>query len=256
MKIRVLGCSGGIGGEFQHTTSLLLDQDILIDAGTGVFALSIDELAKIDHVFLTHTHLDHIAALPLMLDTVADHRQRPLTVYGSAAVINSLKQHIFNWVIWPDFSVLPNAEQPFLRYQTIELAQTVCLDGGRSLTALPVDHTVPAVGYCIASGTASLVFSGDTGACAAFWEAVNQIENLRYLIIECAFSNRDHELAQASKHLCPSLLAAELQKLERECEIYITHIKPSQLAQTATEVAQCLAIHKPRLLQTNQIFEF
>ena len=255
MKLRVLGCSGGIGGHYLHTTSLLLDQDILIDAGTGVFELSLDELAGIDHVFLTHTHLDHIAALPLMLDSVADRRQRPLTVYGSVAAINSLKQHIFNWVIWPDFSVLPNAEKPFLRYQAIELAETVCLDG-RYLTPLPVDHTVPAVGYRIDSGAASLVFSGDTGGCDAFWQIINQIENLRYLIIECAFSNRDQDLALSSKHLCPSLLAIELQKLERECEIYITHIKPGQIEQTVTELAHGLAIHQPRMLQTNQIFEF
>ncbi|MGB8241848.1 MAG: MBL fold metallo-hydrolase, partial [Azonexus sp.] len=88
MKLRILGCSGGIGGEHLRTTSLLADDDILIDAGTGVGDLPIDELARIDHLFLTHTHLDHIACLPLMIDSVADRRGKPLTVYGIPPVLD------------------------------------------------------------------------------------------------------------------------------------------------------------------------
>lgn len=255
MKLRVLGCSGGIGGRHLRTTSLLVDHDILIDAGTGVADLSIAELAVIDHVFLTHTHLDHIASLPLMIDTVADRRSKPLTVYGTEAVLTILRNHIFNWAIWPDFSEVPNAEKPFMRYQAIELGQTVTLEG-RSFTALPVEHTVPAVGYHLDSGAGSLVFSGDTGICNAFWRAVNRIQNLKHLIIECAFSNREQRLAIVSKHLCPDMLGSELQKLERECEIHITHLKPGQIELTMEEIEQCLGDFRPRMLQNNQVFEF
>lgn len=255
MKLRVLGCSGGIGGRHLRTTSLLVDHDILIDAGTGVADLSIAELAVIDHVFLTHTHLDHIASLPLMIDTVADRRNKPLTVYGTGAVLSILRNHIFNWAIWPDFSEVPNAEQPFMRYQSIELGQIITLDG-RRITALPVEHTVPAVGYHLDSGAASLVFSGDTGICQPFWQAVNRIANLKHLIIECAFSNREQRLAVLSKHLCPDMLAAELQQLERECEIHITHLKPGQIELTMEEIEHCLGDFKPRMLQNNQVFEF
>lgn len=255
MKLRVLGCSGGIGGRHQRTTSLLIDHDILIDAGTGVADLSIAELAVIDHVFLTHTHLDHIASLPLMIDTVADRRSKPLTVYGTAAVLTILRNHIFNWAIWPDFSEVPNAEHPFMRYQPIELGQTTTLEG-RSITPMPVEHTVPAVGYCIDSGVASLVFSGDTGICNAFWRAVNRVTNLRHLIIECAFSNRERALAVVSKHLCPDMLASELQKLERECDIHITHLKPGQIELTMEEIERCLGDFQPKMLQNNQVFEF
>lgn len=255
MKLRVLGCSGGIGGRNQRTTSLLVDRDILIDAGTGVADLAIAELALIDHVFLTHTHLDHIASLPLMIDTVADRRSQPLTVYGTAAVLTILRNHIFNWAIWPDFAEVPSPEHPFLRYHEIELGQPVSL-AGRELTALPVEHTVPAVGYRIDSGQASLVFSGDTGSCDAFWRAVNRIPNLRHLIIECAFSNRELRLAIISKHLCPDMLAKELQKLERDCEIYITHLKPGQIELTMEEIERCLGDFRPKMLQNNQVFEF
>lgn len=113
MKLRILGCSGGIGGRSQRTTSLLLDRDILVDAGTGVGDLSMAELAMIDHVFLTHTHLDHIASLPLLIDTVADRRSGPLTVYGTAAVLTVLRNHIFNWAIWPDFSEIPSPKSHY-----------------------------------------------------------------------------------------------------------------------------------------------
>jgi len=255
MKLRVLGCSGGIGGRAQRTTALLLDHDILIDAGTGVGDLSIPELAVIDHVFITHTHLDHILALPLLLDTVADRRQQPLIVYGSEAVLTILRNHIFNWAIWPDFSEVPTPEKPFMVYRTIVPGEAVEV-GGRWITALPVEHTVPAVAYRVDSGTGSLVFSGDTGPCDAFWRAVNRIGNLRHLIIECAFSNRERKLAMLSRHLCPDLLAVELQKLERQCEIHITHLKPGQIELTMEEIETCLGDFKPRMLQNNQVIEF
>lgn len=255
MKLRVLGCSGGIGGESWRTTALLVDHDVLIDAGTGVVDLAIPDMASIDHVFLTHCHLDHIAALPLLIDTVADRRRTPLTVYGTEPVLALLRRHIFNWEIWPDLSQALSAEQAFLRYQAIEPGIPVSL-GARRFTALPVEHTVPAVGYCLDSGQASLVFSGDTGPCDAFWQAVNSIDNLRHLIVECAFPNRDERRAALSKHLCPSLLATELHKLERRCDIHIAHLKPGQSALTMAEIASCLDDFKPQMLQNNQVFEF
>ena len=255
MKLRILGCSGGIGGDSLRTTSLLVDDDVLIDAGTGVGNLSIEELARIDHLFLTHTHLDHIACLPLMIDSVADRRSAPLTVYGVPAVLDILRKHVFNWQVWPDFAEIPSADSPFMRYQPIELLQPVTI-GARIITPLPVDHTVPAVGYRLDSGAGSLVFSGDTGPCDAFWQAVNRIDNLRHVIIECAFPDREAPLAVLSKHLCPSMLASELRKLERPCEIHITHLKPGQMDLTMAEIERCLGEFKPRMLRNNQVFEF
>lgn len=255
MKLRVLGCSGGIGGRHQRTTALLVDHDILVDAGTGVGELSVAELAAIDHVFLTHAHLDHIAALPLMIDTVADRRQQPLMVYGSAAVLDTLHRHVFNWSIWPDFSELPSVDAPLLRFQAIEVGQTLSL-AGRHITALPVDHIVPAVGYRLDSGQGSLVFSGDTGPCDAFWQAVNGIANLRYLLVECAFPNGELALARRAKHLCPDLLAEGLGQLSQSCEVYVTHLKPGQVETTLEEIESGLGAFDPSLLQNNQIFEF
>jgi ribonuclease BN (tRNA processing enzyme) len=254
MRLRVLGCSGGIGGNLR-TTSFLLDRDVLIDAGTGVSELSLSELTEIDHVFVTHSHLDHIACIPFMVDSVGIMRDQPLTVYASEKTLDILKQHIFNWKIWPDFTEIPNAQKPYMRYQSIELGETVVLNG-RRITAIPANHVVPAVGYQLDSGKASLVFSGDTTTCDALWEVVNKIKNLRYLVIETAFSNSEKDLAVISKHLCPSILAEELAKFKLEAEVFITHLKPGELELTMRQVEDCVRGLRPKMLLNNQEFEF
>ncbi|MFZ2540845.1 MAG: 3',5'-cyclic-nucleotide phosphodiesterase [Gallionella sp.] len=254
MKLTVLGCGGGIGGNLR-TSSLLLDHDVLIDAGTGVSDLSLSELSAIDHIFVTHSHLDHIACIPLLIDSVWMMRDRPITIYGIAGTLEILKQHIFNWKVWPDFSEIPSPHQPSMCYQPIKLGETVVLNG-RRITTLPALHVVPAVGYQLDSGKASLVYTGDTTSNNALWQVVNKIENLRYLIIESAFSESEKELAVISKHLCPSLLAAELDKLKREAEVYITHLKPGELEITMQEIADWVRGAQPKMLLNNQEFEF
>jgi ribonuclease BN (tRNA processing enzyme) len=254
MKLRILGCSGGIGGNLR-TTTLLLDHDVLIDAGTGVGDLSLAEMCMIDHVFVTHSHLDHIACLPLLVDSVGFMRDKPLVIHATDEVLAILKQHVFNWEIWPDFSEIPSLHQPLLRYERIVVGETIDL-GGRKITPLPANHVVPAVGYRLDSGKASLAFSGDTTTCDALWEAVNRITNLEYLIVETAFSNAERELAVVSKHLCPSLLAEELRKLKLKPKIYVTHLKPGEVELTMQEVGECVSGFEPRMLQNGQVFEF
>lgn len=253
-KLRVLGCSGGIGGALR-TTSLLLDDDVLIDAGTGVGDLSIDALARIDHIFLTHSHLDHVACIPFLVDTVGWMRNKPITVHAIAPTLDILREHLFNWKLWPDFAEIPDAKAPFLRYSEVALGQTVDL-GRRRLTPLPANHVVPAVGYRVDSGRASLAFTGDTTAHDPLWEAVNAIDNLRYLIVETAFCNREKDLAIASKHLCPSMLCDELKKLKGRPDIWITHLKPGETEVTMQEIKECAGVWNPRMLENDQVFEF
>ncbi len=255
MKLRVLGCSGGIGGRHLRTTSLLLDSDILIDAGTGVGDLSLAELSLIDHVFVTHSHLDHVTSIPFMVDTVGGMRAKPIKVHSTRATIEILKNHLFNWAIWPDFTEIPSPETPFLAYEEVALGETVTLDG-RRITPIPASHTVPAVGYHLDSGKGSLVFTGDTGPNDELWKVVNSIRDLRYLIIETAFSNKERQLAEISKHLCPATLAEELTKFVRGAEVYITHLKPGEIELTMQEIEECAGAFRPRMLQNNQVFEF
>jgi len=238
-----------------RTTSFLLDSDILIDAGSGVGDLTLAELSQIDHIFVTHSHLDHVTSIPFLVDTVGGMRSKPITLYATRATIEILKNHLFNWAIWPDFSEIPTMEAPFLRYREIEVGQPIAL-GSRTITPIPARHTVPAVGYHLDSGTSSLVYTGDTGPNDALWRVVNRIGNLKFLIIETAFSNKERHLAELSKHLCPSMLAEELVKFERDAEVYVTHLKPGETELTMQEIEESAGRLQPRMLQNNQVFEF
>lgn len=253
--LTVLGCSGGIGKDLR-TTSLLVNQRTLIDAGSGVGDLSLEQMAAIDQVFLTHSHLDHIAMLPLMVDSVGALRPAPLVVYALAQTCVALQQHIFNWLIWPDFTRIPDARQPFMRLVPIAIGQQLQIEPGLMLRVLPAEHTVPAVAYQLDSGSSSLVFSGDTTVQDAFWNEVNAIDNLRHLLIETAFSVRERPLAELSKHLSPDMLAHELTKLKRPAEIHITHLKPGEAELTMQQAHQAVPQHRLAMLQRGQTLEF
>jgi ribonuclease BN (tRNA processing enzyme) len=176
-------------------------------------------------------------------------------VHATEATINILKLHVFNWDIWPDFTVIPNEKQPYLRFEPLCLGETITL-GERKITALPANHIVPAVGYQLDSGKASLVFSGDTANCDELWAAVNRIQNLKYLIVETAFCNAEIELARMSKHFCPLTLAADLQKLQLNPTVFITHLKPGEVELTMQEIAQCVKGFALQMLKNGQAFEF
>jgi ribonuclease BN (tRNA processing enzyme) len=135
------------------------------------------------------------------------------------------------------------------------LGETVSLQG-RRIRSLPANHVVPAVGFHLDSGEGSLVFTGDTTTNDALWAEVNRIENLRYLIIETAFSNAERELAIASKHLTPDMLAQELSKLTRPARIFVSHLKPGEGALTMEEVEAVAGAYGPRMLSNGQVFRF
>jgi len=253
MQLKVLGCSGGIGGSLR-TTSFLLDHDILIDAGTGVGDLLLSELKQIDHIFVTHSHLDHVASIAFLVDTVGGMRDTPITLHAAEDTLAILRAHLFNWKIWPDFSEIPSPAAPYLRYESFRLGDTIVLQG-RRIRPLPANHVVPAVGFHLDSGEASLVFTGDTTACDALWDYVNGIDNLRYLLIETAFPNAEKDLAVASKHLTPDLLAQELAKLKRPARIFISHLKPGAGALTMEQVEAVAGAYAPRMLVNGQVFK-
>ena len=235
MKVRVLGCSGAIAKDCR-TTSFLIDSDVLVDCGTGVGDLTLDEMKGVDQVLLTHSHLDHVASLPLMIDAIASSLTKPVQVHALPGTIAAVKAHIFNNVIWPDFSRIPTPEKPFLSFHELHVGETIHITG-KSIEVLPAVHTVPAVGYAITSGKGCWVFTGDTERNPAFWRRINQM-NIAALVIETAFSNREKDLAKRALHLAPASLAEELDLIDKEKRfpIYITHTKPAETDMIMAEI--------------------
>jgi ribonuclease BN (tRNA processing enzyme) len=251
LQVRVLGCSGSIA-KGCLTTSFLLDDTVLIDAGTGVGDLTHEDIARIDHVFLTHSHLDHVLAVGLLADSGLRLRMAakrpPVQVYALRDTLEALREHIFNGVIWPDFTVIPSAEQPALAFVEVALGQ--CLEvAGRRIEVLPAAHSVPAVGYAVSAGAGrpAWVYTGDTGPNPALWQRLAQMD-VHTLVIETAFGDEEQALAQISQHLCPAMLEAELKHLRADAQVLITHIKPGELDAVMREIGAHDRRHRIRAL--------
>ena len=156
MIVQVLGCSGSIAAG-SRTTSFLLDGDVLVDAGTGVGDLSLEALARIDHILISHSHLDHVLSIGLLADSVMRERsvpeRGPIRVHALPETLAALRAHIFNGVIWPDFTRLPSAEHPMLSLVPIAVGEVLEIAGKR-IEVLPAEHTVPAVGFGVDVGAA------------------------------------------------------------------------------------------------------
>ena len=255
MKLRILGCSGGIGPGLR-TTALMIDEDVLIDCGSGVGDLSQSELDGIQHIFLTHGHLDHIAFIPFLVDSAFEALvDNPVTIHLQIETLNMLREHIFNWQIWPDFAKLPDEKNPVIQYNVITPGQQIKL-GNRLIEAIPVTHTQPALGYRVKSPEdGSFAFSGDTKSTDQFWKVLNSYPGLDILIMECAYADHEEALSQIAGHNRPSTLAEDLRKLNHQPDIYITHQKPGEEKQIMHELAELVDGRDLKLLQRGQVFE-
>ncbi len=260
MQIRVLGCSGSIAAG-SRTTSFLLDQQVLIDAGTGVGDLTLDEMGAVDHILVTHSHLDHILSIGLLADSVTRRRtaQRrpPVQVHALPETVAALRKHIFNGLIWPDFSRLPTLENPVLAFHELQVGQILAL-GTHRIEVLPAAHTVPAVGYAVLSATANggaWVFTGDTGPNPALWQRLASLP-VGALVIETAFRDDEHALAHVSQHLCPAQLRLELEQLQTPAEVFITHIKPGEVDAVMTEIGAQHSRHRISALVSGQVMRW
>ncbi|RZV35780.1 MAG: 3',5'-cyclic-nucleotide phosphodiesterase [Chromatiales bacterium] len=252
MRIRVLGCSGGIGAG-ARTTALLVDNDVLIDAGTGVGDLALEDLDSIRHVFLTHAHLDHIAGLPMLADRVFDENfDVPLTVYAREETLRAVQDHLFNGVIWPDFSRLPTAENPMLRFRVCSPGDTVTI-GHRDFYAVDVMHSVPSLGFTVQNSSGAFAVSGDTKTNETLWPVLNACEDLRVLVIEVSFPDEMSDLAVESGHYTPRSLTEDLKRLHHEPEIWLTGMKPGEERRIYAQVVKAAPDKNIRMLSAGTV---
>ncbi|CAM5787415.1 MBL fold metallo-hydrolase [Rhizobacter fulvus] len=256
MNLTVLGCSGSIAKGCK-TTAFLLDGDVLIDAGTGVGDLELDALARIDHILISHSHLDHVLSIGLLADAVMrvreEHQRGAIQVHALPETIAALRTHIFNGVIWPDFTRLPSADDPILKLVPFAVGDVLEVNGKR-IEVLTASHTVPAVGFAVLprdEAAGAWVFTGDTGPNPALWERLRTIK-VAHLVIETAFSDEERQLARISRHLCPAALGHELAQLAGSVDVHITHIKPGESEAVMAEIGRLGSPHRIAALGAGQ----
>ena len=252
MRIRILGCSGGIGAG-SRTSAMLIDNDVLLDAGTGIGDLALEDLQSIRHVFLTHAHLDHIAGLPMLADCIFDENfKEPLTVYARSETLDAIKTHLFNDVIWPDFAKLPSEDNPMLRYVKTNPGDTVSIKH-RDFHAIDVLHSVPSLGYTVQNSGGVFAVSGDTKTNETLWPVLNACKDLKVLVIEVSFPDEHEKLATMAGHYCPRTMSKDLALLEHEPDIWLTGMKPGEEERILGQVIAAVPDKKIRMLSRGTV---
>ena len=229
----------GVGGSRKNasgTTCVQVADNVVIDAGNIIAGLGNDAY-KIEHIFLTHSHLDHIVDIAFLIDNYYQTMKKPLKIYALKETIKALREHLFNDTIWPNFPeiMLPDSQTPSAEYVELELNKEYVFEDV-TLKPIPVSHTVPTCAYVIKKAKFSALFATDTYITESMWEVIDLHEEIDSLIIDVSFPSCYEKLSYDSKHLTPKLLFGELEKSHRDIDIYITHLKPSFAATIIREL--------------------
>ena len=254
MKLRVLGAFGSAGID-QKPSAFLVNDRVLVDAGTVAGALTVPEQLAIEHAVISHAHLDHIVGLAFLTDTLSScGEERSVMVTGIAPVVDALREGVFNNVVWPNFAAIPSPQAPVVRYRTLaeDTAQKVA---DLWVTPVSVSHSVPATGFIVQDGGGrGFVYSGDTGPTDALWRATREHRGLGAVVLECAFPNRLGTLAERSRHMTPALIERELDKLPPDVPVWIFHVKPPFYEETAEELSRLAAAERIVILEQDKIY--
>jgi ribonuclease BN (tRNA processing enzyme) len=225
-------------GQLQYLTSYLINDTVAVDAGSLGLAATPAEQTRVQHVLISHTHIDHIGTLPIFVEnTYESGTPDSVTIYGSAAVLESLRKDIFNDRVWPDFVSMSTPEDPFLKLEELEADKTIDLDGLR-ITPIPVNHVVPTFGFLIQDKQTTILIVSDTGPTDLIWERANAARNLKAVFLEASFPNSMAWLADVSKHLTPALFAAEVRKLKKQMAVIAVHIKARNRDEVVKELEE------------------
>jgi len=255
MKVKVLGCSGSetIG---HNPPGFLVNDTVMLDAGTITGALTIEAQSRITDVFISHTHLDHIKSLLFLADNVIGRIKKPVAIRSIPAVLNAIKKHLMNDIIWPDFTKIPTPKNPVLAYQPFAVGKTVTADGLR-IKAVPMNHPVPAVGFVVSDGKSSFLYTADTGPNEKIWKEASKAKNLKAIIVDTSFPNMLDAIADASGHFTPAQLHGDLTKarVRKSVPIYIYHIKPAHEKRVIDEL-KALGRKNVKVLREGKTYQF
>jgi cAMP phosphodiesterase len=254
LKIKVISSANGSGELHQFLLSYVCNQTVAIDAGCIGFMTPLEDQSRIKHVFLTHSHIDHTASLPIFLDNVYVPGPDCPNVYAHPATLESLRTDFFNERVWPDLARLSKDESPFVRMIPVTDSQETTVDG---LTIVPVDlrHVVPTLAYTVGDDSGTVAIVSDTGPSERIWEVLNALPRLKAVFLEVSFPESMNWVADKAMHLTPKMFGDELAKLQRQVPILAVHVKPSFRAQVLHEVGE---LHLPNVefVETGREYQF
>lgn len=251
MQLTVLGPHGGeLPG--CRSTCFLVDGVLALDAGALTSTLPLEQLVKIDDILLTHSHFDHIKDLPLLADVLVGRRDTPVTIWANRECIATLRENLFNDVLWPDFTRIPTKKKPVYRLKSFKSGGSFSI-GRYQVKSVPVTHPVESCGFVLSDGHSSMALSGDTGPTEKFWKVLNAIDDLKLLLLETSFPNALQALADISGHFTPQTMHAELAKFDRrDCQVLLYHLKPAFVDVLKREVKH-LPVH---VCEEGEIYSF
>ena len=256
-SIKILGAYGGKATNMQ-LTSLQLSKEVVLDAGNILEGLG-NGIKNVNHVFISHSHLDHINDIGFLIDATFETRNESLKVYARKKTLEDIHKHILNWDIWPDFTKinLIGTSTPSVELIEIQLDEVVEVDGCK-IKAIDNNHTQASNGFVIEKENSAILFTSDTYCCDSIWEEVNKNKKITAVIVDVSFPSRMAQLAFDSKHLTPDLLKEELKKLDRDdISIYINHIKPSYKVELLKEIIKAdVLLNDGALLEAQDVVEF
>lgn len=242
MQVKIIGGHGGVTRNY-HATSYLIDDSLLIDAGSVAAGLDIQDQLKIDHILISHAHLDHTKDLAFICDNCFGLKGKPFEVYSHKTVHNAIKTHLFNDTIWPDFSVLPTKENPTIKFNHLEDEKELIL-GEYKVVPVHVKHPGDAFGFIIEKGDVAILFTQDTAATDRIWEVGKKYSNLKAIFTEVSFPNHLQAVADLSDHHSPNTMKEEVKKMPEGVPIYLGHLKPNYQEQLIQEITD---LGEPRL---------
>ena len=254
MKIQILGGHGGLS-KGHSTTSILIDDKLLIDAGAVASTLSVEEQSKIDHILISHCHLDHIKDLAFLCDNCFGMRKKPFEVYTHGTVKSIIKAHLFNNIVWPDFSELPSPENPTINFNSIKEEVKLKI-GDFEITPIKVNHPHDAMGFIVEKNQTSILFTLDTGPTTRIWEVAHKVPNLKAIFTEVRFPNSLEKVAEVSDHHTTETLVREIKKMPPHVPIILTHLKPSFRETIVKEIQEIKEDRIRVLSRDGEIFQF
>ena len=237
MKIKVLGCYGAEFPGFK-TMSFLINDSVLLDAGSVTSSLSIEEQERISDILITHSHLDHIKDILFLADNLAGRKKTHINIIGTDEILYIIQGTFLNNTVWPDFTLIPTITEPVLKLKQIKTEEEIKIDH-LTVKAVEVNHTVKGVGYFVSDAGGTIMHSGDTGPTDRIWQVANETKDMKAIFVETSFPNELERLAEISKHLTPRLLKEELKKLNRtDIPVYIVHMKPQYIDALKKEITE------------------